>query len=630
MDQQADSATLSSFNALARAAGLQARPYQSDLAGIVSESLNAGAPCALAIQAATGLGKTWALAFPALVEAAKRRRVVWSTHTLLLRAQVIETLRQAHAAAGGSAAGLPAIAERRGRADYVSASRTLRLRHALAEQREAAETIGLLDALSKWPGSIAEFVADFGDLPVPQSLICLTAACPAEEQAAFVAQRDAAAQAGIVVQTHALTLLEARYRRLAADVVIFDEADTLPSVAAGALEVCLPLDDIEAQAEEAGVDVSAPMAALRARVTDETIVWRDGPMAAAANAIATALRQAARDADADHGEALRDLADDIHQFAAEHGPRAGAALVDDKAAGPALTVTSVDAAGWLGGALKDRQVVLVSATLGRHDDELDEVKTACRRLGFFAVEPLTMSPPRFGDMSFRLASRAMPMPFIEGGEPNPSFFDGAAHIVKEAAGAGRTLVLAASYGDVEELARRLGGDALLHRRGERLRPLIEQFKASANAVLVTPAAWAGLDLPGLVQNVVILRLPLGRPDPLREAILASALRRRGMADADARNILASEARGDAMRRLTQGMGRGIRRPEDRCTIWIADPRFPLPASMIISGLRRGLTQGPAEGWKDFAKAIPLRFRLPAGRSAYDRARLIDPVLMPAE
>ena len=61
-----------------------------------------------------------------------------------------------------------------------------------------------------------------------------------------------------------------------------------------------------------------------------------------------------------------------------------------------------------------------------------------------------------------------------------------------------------------------------------------------------------------------------------------------------------------MRRLTQGMGRGIRSPEDRCTIWIGDPRFPLPASMTAD-LRRALTQGPAEAWKDFARAIPLRF-----------------------
>jgi Rad3-related DNA helicase len=393
----------------------------------------------------------------------------------------------------------------------------------------------------------------------------------------------------------------------------------------------LPLDEIAALAEQADADITAPMAMLRAQATCEAIVWRDPAMATAASQIGTALRRAAAEADPDHAEALRDMADDLRRFATEDGPRTGAALVADVAAGPSLQLAAVDAAGWLGSALKDRQVVLMSATLGRHEDDTEEFKElrlACRRFGFFDVKPVIVSPARFGTMGFRLASRATPLPFEDAETPNPAFFDTAAGMVRQAAQAGRTLVLCASYADVEQLAPRLSKEALLHRRGQRLAALVERFKADPQAVLVTPGAWAGLDLPGLVEQVVILRLPLGRPDPLRQAVLAMALARRGMAEADARNILAAEARGDAMRRLTQGMGRGIRGPEDRCTVWIADPRFPLPAS-IVTDLRRGLTQGPAEAWKDFAKAIPLRFRQPAGRSAYDRARLFEPALAEA-
>ena len=51
---------------------------------------------------------------------------------------------------------------------------------------------------------------------------------------------------------------------------------------------------------------------------------------------------------------------------------------------------------------------------------------------------------------------------------------------------------------------------------------------------------------------------------------------------------------------------------------------------MTADLRRGLTQGSAEAWKDFARAIPLRFRQPTGRSAYDRARLVEPALEAAE
>ena len=119
----------------------------------------------------------------------------------------------------------------------------------------------------------------------------------------------------------------------------------------------------------------------------------------------------------------------------------------------------------------------------------------------------------------------------------------------------------------------------------------------------------------------MLGLRVLRPDSLREAILAQALERRGYGAADARRILAAEGRADTARRLTQGMGRGIRVESDTCTIWIADPRFPLPASRVAD-LRSRLVQGPAEAWKELALAIPARFRRPPLRSAFDRAQII--------
>src|SRR3954463_3942904 len=50
---------------------------------------------------------------------------------------------------------------------------------------EVLEDISLLDALARWPGVIADFVEAYGELPVARSLICLTAACPVNEQAAY-------------------------------------------------------------------------------------------------------------------------------------------------------------------------------------------------------------------------------------------------------------------------------------------------------------------------------------------------------------------------------------------------------------------------------------------------------------
>jgi ATP-dependent DNA helicase DinG len=608
------------FEHLMAAAGLAVRHSQRDLAEQVASHLDSGSACAVAVQAATGVGKTWALSFAAVEALWNGRRVIWSTHTTLLRAQVLVTMGQALIAAWPDETSRPILAERRGRADYPSASRTLRLRHTLAEHSGSPETLLVLDALAAWTETIGEFIAAFGELPVASSLVCLTPTCPLSEQAAYKAQRDAAISAGAVVQTHALTLVEARFRRLAGDLIIFDEADTLPSVAASSVEVRSPLDDLNRLGEAAGLDIAEPLRRLRDRSgSDDRIVWRDVTIVNEVRTIVSALRTAVVSSDPDVGEALMDTADDLDLFASVDQPNSGAALIEDQTAGPILAVASVNPGAWLGSALADRQVVLMSATLGR--DEEESLATFCRGLGFWKVEEVSLSPERFGDMTFRLADRSVGAPFIGTGEPNEVFYDYATQMVQTAARSGRTLVLCASYGDVDELASRLGDTAAIQHRGRRLPPLIEQFRKSEGGILVTPAAWAGLDLPYVVDNVVIVRLPIGRPDELREAVLTGALRRRGRSDIDARAVLAGEARGNAMRRLGQGMGRGIRAEDDRCTVWIADPRFPLPVN-LESDLRRRLGQGLAEGWREMAKAIPRRFREGGARSAFGRATVL--------
>jgi Rad3-related DNA helicase len=610
------------FEQMKSASGLTARPFQADLTQLLCEKLAPGIPVSVALQAPTGVGKTWAASYPVLQAVREGRRVIWSTHTTLLRAQVHATLTQAVSVMWSASTARPAVSERRGRADYSSPSRTLRMRHALKERGADTQIVTLLDALANWGEPISDFVARYGELPVPQSLVCLTAACPADEQITYLAQRDAAADSALVVQTHALTLIEARFRRLIADLVVFDEADALTGVAAGSVEARLPLDDLERLAEIGAVDIAASLALLRARVTveSERIIWRDPTMAQEVRVIADKFHSAAGGVEPELAETLRDTAEDLAQFATVDLTKTGAALVQDVGAGPVLAVAAVDAAGWLGTALRDKQVVLMSATLGKHEE--DDLAAACRRLGFWKVEQVHVSPPKFGIMEFRLADRAVPLPLTADGLPNPPFFDYAALMVQEAAQTGRTLVLCASYADVLELVQRLGTGVIAQQRGQPLMPLIERFRADPAGVLVTPAAWAGLDLPHMIDNVVIVRLPVPRPDELREAVLTAALEHRGRSAQDARNILASEARADTMRRLAQGMGRGVRAADDHCTIWIADPRFPLPANLIID-LRRRLTQGSAAGWHEMAQSIPLRFRRGGVRSSYGAAKIVS-------
>ena len=78
-------------------------------------------------------------------------------------------------------------------------------------------------------------------------------------------------------------------------------------------------------------------------------------------------------------------------------------------------------------------------------------------------------------------------------------------------------------------------------------------------------------------------------------------------------------RGAAVRRnLAQGLGRGLRGPEERCTVWLLDPRFPLPKSMtrVIGGPDQGLAAKHLE----LIHCIPARFRN-GPRPAVDRGRI---------
>jgi Rad3-related DNA helicase len=308
---------MTGFASFMAAAGMVARVPQEVFAEAVADRLRPGEPVAVAAQAATGIGKTWALAFAAVEAAGAGRRVIWSTHTTLLRAQVLATLRHAVAAAG-----VPVVVhERRGRTDYPSAVRTRRLRHARKDAGADADELAQLDALAVWQEPIAAFVAAYGDLRVPESLVRLMAACPDAEQVVYRSQRDAVEDARIVMQTHALTLIEARFNRLRADLVIFDEADTLASVAAGAVEARLVLDDLETLAVAMAVDVAEPVARLRERATDGSLVWRDAAMVAAVEAIRTALAKNVTDLAPELAQAVTEIAADLRHFATVDAPK---------------------------------------------------------------------------------------------------------------------------------------------------------------------------------------------------------------------------------------------------------------------------------------------------------------------
>jgi Rad3-related DNA helicase len=79
----------------------------------------------------------------------------------------------------------------------------------------------------------------------------------------------------------------------------------------------------------------------------------------------------------------------------------------------------------------------------------------------------------------------------------------------------------------------------------------------ANGVLIAAGAWAGLDTPVRWASIVVPRIPFDRPTVLDEQVESRYI--------DSKNV--------AVRRMRQVVGRGIRTPDARCTIFILDERY---------------------------------------------------------
>ena len=440
-------------------------------------------------------------------------------------------------------------------------------------------------------------------------------------QHAYDEQRAETETADIVVQTHAMSVLDAVRGDVTADVAIYDEADALPSAAAGFAEARVsPLDLTAIRERHAPPGLAGAMEAFEAwadsALDGDKVLFKQNDADAVRHA--AALRATLGGLTAEHA---RDVYRALGAFInLDSTTRYRGAAVVATEGGYAFEVLALDPGRILRCTYDGRKTLFVSATLavGSNDFEPFLRSVGAHRLPGVR-HPLRADMYRFGAMTFALAERGVPAPFTSGVR-TPAFDDYAAHIVRRAmAEGGRVLVLAPSFADVEEMACRVEG-IIAHRRGEKVATHLDALASSPSGVLVTPSAWAGTDLPGLLDHIVIVRIPFPPPNAGRTELLRRLLEARGH-DANAEGILLGRNRRDAIRRLAQGIGRGIRAPDDRVKIWIADPRFPLPDTLTLDP-RRLLSQRLAAHNRDLARAIPRRFT-----DAYESAKI---VLHPAD
>lgn len=228
------------------------------------------------------------------------------------------------------------------------------------------------------------------------------------------------------------------------------------------------------------------------------------------------------------------------------------------------------------------------------------------------------APYGFGQMRFVLADSKAPLPSNAGSVDGelvttaPEWLDYCASMIRSAcsmpARVPKVLVLTTSYADTEALAERLSDlDGLIAaKHGDQLSSLKAKYVAAERAVLIGPNCWEGLDLPGMVSNLVITRLPYGSFDGPGMVIREASLRQRGYSEDKIAKIKFSILSEDARQRFTQGLGRGIRRHDDDVRVWVADPRFPLPEE-FASSLDPVLMEPRKRVAHAFADCIPQRF-----------------------
>lgn len=226
-------------------------------------------------------------------------------------------------------------------------------------------------------------------------------------------------------------------------------------------------------------------------------------------------------------------------------------------------------------------------------------------------------PAKFGKMAFVLADPSAPLPSLKAVEAeaqdytsNPDWLDYCAKMIRSAGASGeRVLVLTLSYVDTTSLGTRLADmDTIIcHKRGEALNDVVDKFIATKGGILISPTAWEGVNLPGLIKHLVVTRIPFTPLESNQANLLALHLQSKGYSSDKIAAISQTRASALVQKKLKQGLGRPIRSKGDACTVWISDPRFPLPDAFYAS-LDPVVLKSTARTYPIMINCIPRRFQ----------------------
>ena len=100
-------------------------------------------------------------------------------------------------------------------------------------------------------------------------------------------------------------------------------------------------------------------------------------------------------------------------------------------------------------------------------------------------------------------------------------------------------------------------------------------RVSEDGILITAGAWAGLDTPIQWASVIVHRIPFGKPTQLDKEPRTHYITSRNL----------------AIRRMRQVVGRGLRRPESECDLYICDSRYSQLGNFLPTRFSKSWREG---------------------------------------